>query len=209
MKAVELTSDDLELIAAHGSRRSYPKNSILISEGDSAGDFYIVVSGQVRVYSSNEEGREVILNSIGPGGYFGELSVMDDAPRSASVVTLEPTQVVAVSKAALRRCLAEHPDIALRMIRALSQRVRALTTSLRNMALLDVYGRLVNVLMDMARQEDGALVIARKPTQQELANMVGASREMVSRILKELANAGYLEVQGRRLIIHATPPAHW
>lgn len=205
----ELGAEDLRVISGQGVTRTYPKNTLLISEGDLSDTFYVILSGKVKVYASDENGREVILNILGSGEYFGELALIDEAPRSASVVTLEQSRLSVISKGDFQRCLSEHPEIALEMIRPLVRRIRSLTENVKNLALLDVYGRVARTLLAQAVEQDGCLVIQERLTHQDIANMVGASREMVSRIMKDLTAGGYIEIKDRRITIPGKLPAAW
>jgi CRP/FNR family cyclic AMP-dependent transcriptional regulator len=206
-----LSSADLQLIADHGLVRTYPRNTVLVTEGDSTDSFYIILSGKVKVFLSDERGREVLLNIQGPGEYFGELALIDEAPRSASIQTLKPTQLAIVSRAGFRNCLADHPQIAVELISALVHRVRTLTENVRSLALMDVYGRVARTLLSLAtptdRREES--VIEERLTHQDIANMVGASREMVSRIMKDLTTGGYVEVKDHKMIIREKLPPAW
>jgi CRP/FNR family cyclic AMP-dependent transcriptional regulator len=206
----ELTPDSLNLVAEHGTVRNYPKNTVMIHEGDRSDSLYVILSGKVKVYSSDEDGKEVILNIQGPGECFGELALIDAAPRSASVMTMEPSRISVVSRADFEQCLAENSGIALELIRSLAQRVRSLTESVKSLALLDVYGRVARTLLDMASEEAGGqLVVRQRLTHQDIANMVGASREMVSRIMKDLVNGGYIHVKDKVITIQGKLPPGW
>jgi CRP/FNR family transcriptional regulator, cyclic AMP receptor protein len=204
-----LTPGEIGAIGAHAVTRNYPKCAVIINEGEMSDSLYCIQSGKVKVYVSDEDGKEVILNIMGPNQYFGELALIDDSPRSASVMTMEPTALSIVSKAAFRDCLAKNPDIALNLLRYFTQRVRGLTENVKNLALLDVYGRVARTLLSLATPRDDGLVIEDKLTQQDIANMVGASREMVSRILKDLSVGGYIKTEGRQIVINEKLPAAW
>lgn len=198
----------LREIAARGNVKQYPANAVIINEGDAADSLFIVLAGRVKVYAANEAGKEVILSTLGPGEYVGELA-LDGGTRSASVMTMEPTRCAVVTGASLRDFLAAHPDFALHLIRDLIRRVRRLTGSVKNLALEDVYHRVVALLHELSEPQGGQRVIARKLTQQDIADHVGSSREMVSRIFKELATGGYLRVDAGRITVLKTPPAAW
>jgi len=196
-----LGKKELDIIARHTLAKTFPAHAILLQEGDKSDSLYFILYGKVKVYVCDDEGSEAILNIQGSGDYFGEMALLDDAPRSASVMTMEPTRVAVMTKAAFKDCLASHPDIAYNLIRTLTQRVRVLSGNVRNLALLDVYGRVARTLLSLAKPSDNHLVIDQKLTHQEIASMVGASREMVSRILKDLANKGYIKVERRRITL--------
>jgi len=200
---------ELEVLQQHAKLRSYPRNIVVISEGDEASTLYMILSGQVKVFLGNEDGKEIIVNMQGPGEHFGELALIDSAPRSASVMTVKPSRLASISKSDFRKMLAEHPDIAFRLIKNLAGRVRVLSENIRNLALLDVYGRVAKTLLSLAHEDDGKLVIEERLTQQDIANRVGASREMVARIMKDLVNGQYITVDKKRIQINEKLPEHY
>jgi CRP/FNR family cyclic AMP-dependent transcriptional regulator len=189
--------------------RTFAKGSIVISEGDESDCFYIIQSGRTKVYASDDSGHEVILNSQGPGEFFGELVLIDQAPRSASVATLEKSVLIVVTQRNFERCLHEHPQLVFKLVRPLVRRVRALTRNVKNMALLDVYGRVANLLTEMSTEVDGIRVVDHRMTHQEIASCVGASREMVSRIMRDLELGGYLKKSDGRLQMAKRLPKSW
>jgi len=189
--------------------RKLPKNTIVISEGDATDALYVVVNGRVKVFVSNDEGREITLCTQGPGEYFGELALLDGDGRSASVMTMEPCEFAVIERRAFLECLAAYPSMATPLIRNLSRRIRRLTNLARNLALLDVYGRIVRTLLDLSQEKDGHRVIGEKLTHQEIANRVGASREMVSRIMKDLTDGGYLRIEAGYIVIRDHLPPGW
>ncbi len=201
-----LSQDDLELLEHHMVTRSFQKNTIIINEGDEASSFFIIIKGAVKVFLSNEEGKEIIINAQGAGDHFGELALLDDAPRSASVITTEKSTIGVIAKEDFHKVLAKNTDLSLNLIRELTRRVRLLSDNVRSLALMDVYGRVAKILLGMAQEEDGIMVINNRPTQQDIANHIGASREMVARILKDLTTGNYITIDGRRLIINEKLP---
>ncbi|MBI2837417.1 MAG: Crp/Fnr family transcriptional regulator [Acidobacteria bacterium] len=204
-----LDETDCQAVGSRAAIKSFRKNVVILSEGDRSHSLYVVLSGSVRVFLSDDAGKEVVLNIQGPGEFFGELALIDDEPRSASVMTLEPTTLAIISKADFQELIGHQPVIAIRLLRALSRRARLLTTNVKSLALLDVYGRVAKLLLNMAVERDGVLAIPTILSQQEIANMVGASREMVSRILKDLASGGFIKRDRRRIIVAERPPARW
>ena len=198
----------LREIAAAGVVRSYPKNAVLINEGDVGDALYIVLSGRLKVYASSESGKEVVIDFHGPGEYVGEMS-LDGAPRSASVVTVEPTTCAIVGRAHFREFVLAHPDFALHLIEKLIHRARLATENVKSLALSDVYGRLARLLNTLARDVDGRQVVAERLTQQEIAERVGASRDMISRLLKDLVGGGYVAIEERRMVILRKLPPAW
>ena len=203
-----LSPEVLAEIEQHGSIKTYRKNTIVINEGDETDSLYLILSGRVKVFLSSEDGREAVLNHQGPGEYFGEMSLIDRQPRAASVMTVEPARLMIISRGDFMRCLANNPEIALNLIEPMTSRIRMLAQNVSNLALLDVYGRVARTLLQHASEEDGVMMTG-KLTQQEIADMVGASRAMVSRILKDLRTGGYIDVEKKRIIINQQLPSHW
>src|ERR1051325_11286058 len=203
-----LSDAELKALSERAIMRAFAKNTVIVREGDRADSLYIVLSGRVRAYVSDDQGKEMFLSEAGKGEYFGERA-LDEGPRSASVITLEPTRLLVVPKDDFAAFLAKSPEFAPDLVRKLIRRVRALTHDVKSLAHMDVYGRVALMLLDLAVERDGALVIEDRPTQQEMANRVGASREMISRILTELAAGGYIEVARDRITISRTLPCGW
>jgi len=212
LKAVSLFSglspQEIATLADVAIVRTYPKNSIVVTEGESSDSLYVILSGRVKVFVSDEHGKDLVINVEGPGEYFGELA-LDEGPRSASVATLEPSKMAVIANDVLRRFLASHPEAALQLIRGLIGRTRRMTESLKDLALLDVYGRVAKLLLELATEADGRLVVDQRLTQQDIADRVSASREMVSRILKDLTTGGYITSEGGKIVIQRRPPRAW
>ena len=203
-----LADATLAQIAASGITRAFPKSTVLILDGDVGDSLYIILSGRVKVFASNEEGKEVVIDFHGPGEYVGEMS-LDGAPRSASVITMEPTTCAIVNRAQFREFLLSHPDFALHLIEKLIHRVRVATENVKSLALSDVYGRLVRLLNTLAQPSNGGWVVPEKLTQQEIAARVGASRDMIGKLIKDLSAGGYLSVEDRTITIHRKLPLGW
>ena len=195
-------------LASLGRLRSYPKNTVFITEGDSSDSVFVILSGKVKVFISDTEGHEMILDIQGAGEYVGEMA-LDGKPRSASVMTLEPSTFSVVARDPIREAIRRNPDFALEMISKIIDRARIATNSVKDLALLDVYGRVARLLLNLAVEKDGKLHIPEKITQQEIAERVGASRDMVSRIFRDLSAGGYITVENRFITINKKPPARW
>jgi CRP/FNR family cyclic AMP-dependent transcriptional regulator len=204
-----LAPEQLAEVIRHGSTRQFPRNAVIITEGDQSDSFYVIEDGRVKVFVSDEQGREFVIRHLGPGEYFGELALIEDSPRTASVMSTEPAKLRVVSKAAFQECLERNPDISWALLRAMAERMRTLTDTVRDLALLDVYGRVAHTLLKLASEHEGQQIIEPRLTHQEIANMVGASREMVSRIMKDLSTGGYVETRQRKIIIRSKLPAAW
>jgi CRP/FNR family cyclic AMP-dependent transcriptional regulator len=204
-----LSEEQIGLLTNRAAVRTYAKGAIIVSEGDEGNSLFVIQSGSVKAFLSDENGKEVVLSTQGPGEYFGDLALFDDEPRSASVMALQPCKVMIITKTQLREAIKEDPEIGFSLLHGLANRVRVLTENVRTLALLDVFGRLVKTLYMLAVEKDGILVIEQRLTQQDLANRIGASREMVSRIMHDLTQGGYLGVKDRRISILKKIPSNW
>ena len=198
----------LEAIAKNAGVRVFAKNAIIVSEGDDTDSLYVMLSGRARVYVSNAQGREVQLNTIGQGEYFGEVT-LDGGPRSASVMALDECRCAVLKRGELLGMVERQPEFALHMVRKLASRVRDLTENVRSLALMDVYGRVARLLLELAEEKDGRLVVGEPLTHRDIASRVGASREMISRIFSDLTAGGYVGKENGRLVIMRKPPPRW
>ncbi|MES2824187.1 MAG: Crp/Fnr family transcriptional regulator [Pseudomonadota bacterium] len=187
--------------------RKYPKNTILVSEGDESTHLYIVRKGTASAYLNNDDGRQVNLNYMQEGDYFGELSLLDGKPRSASVIAITDCEIILISKTNFNELLRKDPEFALLLLTELTRRVRELTDSVKDMALLDVYGRVSSALEKLC--DENKRIHNPKVTHQDIANMVGSSREMVSRIMKQLLIGGYIEQCSGYIEIKKSLPRYW
>lgn len=204
----QLPRDIVEALAAIGAMRSYARNTVIIQEGDHGDTMFVVLSGRVRVYLADDDGREVLLGEYGAGEHFGEM-MLDHGPRSASVATLEPTRCSVLTRDELEAYLEANPKAAAAFARMLIGRVRILTRTVGNLALLDVYGRVARHLLDAAIEENGRLVIPGKLTNVDIAKRIGASREMVGRIIADLKRGGYIAQEAACVVILRAPPKAW
>jgi CRP/FNR family cyclic AMP-dependent transcriptional regulator len=195
-------------LAPGGAVRSYPKNVVVVSEGDVTDSLYVVLAGRVKAFVSDESGREVVVNLIEAGDYFGEL-VLDGGPRAASVMTLEPSRLYVIPQPEVERLLDANPAFARDLLRRLIGKVRSLTGRVADLALKDVYARLVKFIAENAVASEGRRVIPERLTQNDLAARIGASREMVNRILKDLTAGGYVAVEAKHIAILKDLPARW
>ena len=203
-----LTEQDIAALSRRAVTRAFPKNTIILNEGDETDSLYIIVSGRVKVFLANEEGKEIVLDTQGPGEYFGEM-VLDEGPRSASVMTLEPSRFQLIPKDDVKALLKSHPDFAMHLVRKLIWRGRVLTEHVKSLALKNVYERFSKLLMELSVPQNGKRVLQEKLSQQEMANRIGASREMINRIVKDLTTGGYITVDGARIVINKPLPANW
>ena len=205
-----LSSDELQLIGRAAQKKVYPKNTIILSEGDTTDSLYMVCSGKVKVSIVDEYGKEIILAILGPGEYFGEMTAMaDGASRSACVMTREACELMILQKEAFRKIVKNNPDIVFILLNKSMERLREANKKIESLALLDVYGRVARLFTNLAKSHDGVQVIEDKLTHQDIASMVGSSREMVSRVLKELSSGGYISVTNKTITINGKLPYSW
>ena len=196
-----LPENQLSLLTSVVSRRSFARHKTIIAAGDATESLYVVISGRLKVMMSDDEGREVILAILGPTEYFGEMGLLDDSPRSATVVTLEACELLVLSKRDFNACLQENFEMATTVMRGLVKRLREADEKIGSLALMDVYGRVARLLLEMAETIDGQKIVTRKIAKQDIAKMIGASREMVSRVMKDLQTGGFIEVRAGSIFI--------
>lgn len=196
-------------IVSDGVIRSYPKKAVLISEGDDGNSVFLVLSGRLKIYTSDESGKELVLAFCGPGDIVGEMA-LDGSRRCATVMTTEPTRCGVIALSRFRQRIHSDPDLAMRLITRLIRRSRTATKAAKDLALASVYSRVVNLLNDLAVPgASGVRVIEEKLSQQDIAHRVGSSRDMVNKVFKELILGGYITVNNREIVLLKTPPAHW
>lgn len=205
LKAVPLFSsfpeEQLRMLASVVTRRSAARSTTVLAAGDLTDSLYIVLSGRLKVMMSDAEGKEVILSILGPGEFFGEMGLIDDSPRSASVVAIESCELLSITKRDFKKCLAENFEMAMAVMRGLVRRLREADRKIGSLALLDVYGRVARLLLDMSETVEGEKVVTKRLPKQDIAKMIGASREMVSRVMKDLQMGGYIEVRGSNIVL--------
>ncbi len=197
----QLNDRELDVVRAVATEKTYPKNAVVLTEGEMGDSLYMIQSGKVKVFIGDEDGREIILKILGPGDFFGEMSMIDKQARSASVNTSEASTFLVLTHAAFEKCVEQSPRIANMVMRILAQRVREADRKIGTLALMDVYGRVASTLLELSVYTNGKLMVAEKLSQQDLANMVGASREMVNRILKDLSDRGFISIESKTITI--------
>lgn len=206
LRAVPLFSgvpdEQLRTLATVVMRKSVSRGATIMVAGDQTDSLYIILSGRLKVMMSDAEGKEVILSILGPGEFFGEMGLIDDSPRSASVVAIEPCELLSIAKRDFSKCLAENFEITMAVMRGLVRRLREADRKIGSLALLDVYGRVARLLLDMADTVDGQKMVTKRLPKQDIAKMIGASREMVSRVMKDLQLGGYIEMRGSTIVLH-------
>ncbi|MGZ5175325.1 MAG: Crp/Fnr family transcriptional regulator [Burkholderiales bacterium] len=179
--------------------RSYARHSLMVRARDKTDALYIILSGKAKVVIDDGDWREVTLGTIGPSEFFGEMSLIDEKPRSASVQALEPCEVLCISKSTFMACLADNSEAAMLVLRNVIGRLREADHKIASLALMDVHGRVARLLMELAKDVSGVWVV--DTGSEEIARMVGASREMVSRVLKDMREHGLIRRDKRKIIV--------
>ncbi|MEX0638039.1 MAG: cyclic nucleotide-binding domain-containing protein [Burkholderiales bacterium] len=193
--------EQLRLLTTLVTRRSSTRGSIIMTAGDPTDSLYIILSGRLKVMMSDADGKEVILSILGPGEFFGEMGLIDDKPRSASVVAIEPCELLAITRRDFRKCMTDNAEMAMAVMRGLVRRLREADRKIGSLALLDVYGRVARLLLDMSETVDGQKMVTKRLPKQDIAKMIGASREMVSRVMKDLQVGGFIEMRGSTILL--------
>ncbi len=205
-----LPPETVSQLTRHIHLRHYPRRTQIISEGEPAHCLYFVLSGRVKVYLDDEKGKEITVNIHEEGEVFGEMSIIQGIGRSASVVTLDDTRLGLMSDTDFKQCLREYPDFTFNVMGDLVDRLLQATETIRRLGLMDVYGRIAVLLLTQSDERDGVRVMREKLTQQSIASRVGASREMVARILKDLKTGGYVDTDDAgHLILKKNLPHSW
>lgn len=203
-----LDDDVIRQVASQAATRQFPKNSMVVTQGDDTDSLYIIIQGKVDVFLQNDKGKEIIINSLGECDTFGELAPLGGIPRQASIITTENSEFIVISRQVFMDTLLTKPSISMRIITRLIDLIQDLTDEVSSLALEDVYNRVVRVLYKHA-EEVGDKLVTEKLTQQDIALRVGATREMVHRILKELKTGGYISIEGKHITIEKKLPSGW
>ena len=200
-----LDDEDLQSLLGAVTRRKYPKDAVIFFESDPGDAMFMIIGGRVKVTILSDDGREIILSILGDRDFFGEMALLDNEPRSATAIAVQETEVAVIHQKDFLSIVEKRPRVAINLLSALSDRLRKANHQIGSLALLDVYGRVAGVLLEMARDtgirlKDGRIRF-RRPTHQEIANMIGATRETVSRTISDLHRQGYIEIAGKNVII--------
>jgi CRP/FNR family cyclic AMP-dependent transcriptional regulator len=196
-----LEESELERLARVAGRRRVGRGEQVVRAGETADALLIMLTGRAKVTNFDEEGREVILAWLGPGEFFGEMGLIDDSPRSANVIAVENCELMVLGKQEFQRCMQDNFQVAQKLMQILVRRLREADRHIESLALLDVYGRVARLLLDMSEEEGGRRVVRQKMSKQDMARMIGASREMVSKVMRDLELGGYIVPQGDLIII--------
>jgi CRP/FNR family cyclic AMP-dependent transcriptional regulator len=196
-----LDESELQRLSQVAVRRRAGRNEQVVRAGEDAESLIVLLTGRAKVTNFDEEGREIILAWLGPGEFFGEMGLIDGSPRSASVVAVEPCELLAIGKSEFQRCIQENFQVAQKLMQILVRRLREADRNIESLALLDVYGRVARLLLDMSEDENGKRVVRQKISKQDMARMIGASREMVSKVMRDLELGGYIVVDNDLITI--------
>jgi CRP/FNR family cyclic AMP-dependent transcriptional regulator len=196
-----LPEPQLAVLTSLVSRKTFSRGTTIIAAGDTTESLYVIISGRLKVMMSDDEGREVILAILGPNEFFGEMGLLDDHPRSASVVAIEACELLTLAKRDFKKCLADNFEMTMTVVRGLVKRLREADQKIGSLALMDVYGRVARLLLEMSEIVDGQKVVTKKLAKQDIAKMIGASREMVSRVMKDLQAGGFIEVRPGSIVL--------
>ena len=201
----ELTDGDIASLGRLASRRRFPKDTVVFFENEEGDSFFMILDGRIKVTILGDDGREVILSMLGPGDFFGEMALLDNEPRSATAIAVEETELLSLHRTDFQTVLTENRSITSALIKVLTARLRRANHQISTLALLDVYGRVARVIVDMAREEgrrlrDGRIAF-RRATHQEIANRIGTTRETVTRMLKDLERQGLIHIEGKEIVV--------
>ncbi|HLA76118.1 MAG TPA: Crp/Fnr family transcriptional regulator [Vicinamibacteria bacterium] len=201
----ELSDQDIASLARLANRRKCQKDSVVFFENEEGDFFFTILEGRIKVTILGDDGREVILSLLGPGDFFGEMALLDQEPRSATAIAVEDTELLSLHRTDFQSVLADNRSITTGLIKVLTGRLRRANHQISTLALLDVYGRVARVIVDMAREEgrrlkDGRIAF-RRATHQEIANRIGTTRETVTRMLKDLERQGLIHVENKELVV--------
>ena len=197
----QLTPEQCAELTGVVQRRTWGKGAIVVAAGERADSLYVILSGRVQVVMRDEHGREVILAILSAGDHFGEMALIDEDRRSATVVVREPCEAVVLARPDFVRCLQQNFDMCMAVSRGLVKRLRDADNRIASLALLDVYGRVARVLLEMSDGTADSSVVEGRLSRQDIAKMVGASREMVSRVMRDLQTRGYVEMKGDSIVL--------
>ena len=192
-----------ELLADAVAKRRFKRGQLIVEQGKKSDALYIILSGRARVLMTDRKSREVILATLQPGDYIGEMSMIDNQPHSATVEAEIQTDVLVLGRKEFTRCLPENATMAYAVMQGLVRRLRHADQKIGSLALMGVYGRVANVLLESAVPDDGRLIIREKLSRQDIAKMVGASREMVSRVMKDFEEQGFIQtLDGGAIVVN-------
>jgi CRP/FNR family transcriptional regulator/CRP/FNR family cyclic AMP-dependent transcriptional regulator len=203
----EFSEGDIDKLAGLLARKRYPKDGVVFFENEAGDTLFMIAEGRIKVTILGDDGREIILSVLGQGEFFGEMALLDNEPRSATTIAAEDSELLSLSRADFEGVLSHNPGIMGGLIKVLTARLRHANHQISTLALLDVYGRVARVIVELGREEgkrlkDGRISFQR-PTHQEIANRIGTTRETVTRMLKDLQRQSLIKVSGKEIVLDA------
>lgn len=199
-----LTEAELEKLSRVSVRKRVERGAFIVRAAESTDSLYSLLTGRAKVTNTDEEGREIILAWLGPGEFFGEMGLIDGSPRSANVVASETCELLVLCKDDFQRCMQDNFQVAQKLMQILVRRLREADRKIESLALLDVYGRVARLLLELSVEESGRRIVKKKISKQDMARMIGASREMVSKVMRDLELSGYIATENDLVIILGT-----
>lgn len=199
-----LDESELERLSKVAMWRCAARGEQVVRAGEDAETLIVMLTGRAKVTNFDEEGREIILAWLSPGEFFGEMGLIDGSPRSANVVAVEPCELLILGKHEFQRCMQDNFQVVQKLMQILVRRLREADRNIESLALLDVYGRVARLLLDMSENDSGKRVVRQKISKQDMARMIGASREMVSKVMRDLEVGGYIISEGDHITITGT-----
>lgn len=196
-----LNESELEKLSRVSVRKRVERGAFVVRAAESTDSLYCLLTGRAKVTNTDEEGREIILAWLGPGEFFGEMGLIDGSPRSANVVASEACELLVLSKDDFQRCMQDNFQVAQKLMQILVRRLREADRKIESLALLDVYGRVARLLLELSVEESGRRIVKKKISKQDMARMIGASREMVSKVMRDLELSGYIATENDLVII--------
>src|SRR5262245_18133822 len=202
---VELSDEDVASLARLTARKRYPKDTVVFFENEEGDTFFMILEGRIKVTILGDDGREIILSVLGPGDFFGEMALLDNEPRSATAIAVEDAELLSLHRTDFQGVIGDNPAISHALIKILTARLRRANHQIQTLALLDGYGRVARVILDMAKEEgrrlkDGRIAF-RRATPQEIANRIGTTRETVTRMLKDLELQSLIRIEGKEIVL--------
>jgi CRP-like cAMP-binding protein len=201
----EVGEPDIEKLVHLATRKRYPKDGVVFFENEAGDSLFMIAEGRIKVTILGDDGREIILSMLAAGDFFGEMALLDNDPRSATAIAAEDAELLCLNRGDFDGVLAQNPSIMAGLIKVLTARLRHANHQISTLALLDVYGRVARVIVEMAREDGRRLKDGRisfhRPTHQEIANRIGTTRETVTRMLKDIQRQGLIHVAGKEIVV--------